>query len=193
MYGPVCPTSRAKLRNPSERPFRRTKTSWISIPIRIIWLRRIALRNRPPQRRRKRLQMCRNVPCSSAVHHAARGIYAAERSARDGNAYDCRAADDAACADACRKRHARRQSAAYGYAYNNPYMNPYPNPYGYGNQEWVNGRPYRPFNPYQYVQEPTEEPIVTEAKTEEPPRLWNPLHLRRRPLRPKRKRKPRRL
>ena len=57
---------------------------------------------------------------------------------------------------------------AYGYAYNNPYMNPYPNPYGYGNQEWVNGRPYRPFNPYQYVQEPTEEPLVTEAKTEEP-------------------------
>ena len=43
------------------------------------------------------------------------------------------------------------------------YQNPYMNPYGYG-QYWVNGRP---FNPYQYVQEPAaEEPAKEEVKEE---------------------------
>lgn len=52
----------------------------------------------------------------------------------------------------------------YGYA--NPYMNnPYMPPYS---SYWNNGRPYRPFNPYQYVQEPvSEENQETEIKTEE--------------------------
>lgn len=44
---------------------------------------------------------------------------------------------------------------------NNPYMPPY-------SSYWNNGRPYRPFNPYQYVQEPvSEENQETEIKTEE--------------------------
>ncbi|MFQ7076769.1 MAG: hypothetical protein ACLRSW_01805 [Christensenellaceae bacterium] len=84
------------------------------------------MRKRPPQRRRNACKCACNVPCSSAVHHAARGIYAAERPARDGNAYDCRAADDAACADACQNAMPDGNQPAYGYAYNNPYMNPIP-------------------------------------------------------------------
>ncbi len=52
------------------------------------------------------------------------------------------------------------------YEYSNPYMNnPYMPPYS---SYWNNGRPYRPFNPYQYVQEPvSEENSETEIKTEE--------------------------
>lgn len=67
------------------------------------------------------------------------------------------------------------QSPVYAYMnpYANPYANPYTNPYTYGQgRYWANGRPYRPFNPYQYVQETATEaaePVsVAESKTEEP-------------------------
>ncbi|HIU58879.1 MAG TPA: hypothetical protein IAC57_02135 [Candidatus Scatosoma pullistercoris] len=45
------------------------------------------------------------------------------------------------------------------------YQNPYEVPYGYGpyGAYWNNGRP---FNPYQYVQEPVNEESVTEVNTE---------------------------
>ncbi len=59
----------------------------------------------------------------------------------------------------------------YGYSYASPYGNSYANPYGYGYTPpsyWANGRPYRPFDPYQYVQEPVaEESAENEMRTED--------------------------